>query len=503
MNLEEELRATYEKHDAAYDPSESLARLRHGGYESVRRPWYRRVRGVRRRTQGLALVLAGLVVAAPAVGAVSNWFGIGAPEHAAPSSPTLGSGAPLPGTDRLMPLRVRDPQGGPPWGVRVMRTTRGDTCVQVGRVEDGTIGSLGIDHLWHDDGLFHAFPSNTTPDLYGSNCAATDGAGHGFANLSFGGLPSSASWNPNTNGKLGPGCLVGVGNERPPRCPTGSARFVFAGLLGPDATSITYKAPDGSLQTEKTVGRDGAYLLVFRSNKKTCNLYQTNLSGVRGDCSNSAGAMPSPGPVGAIESVTYSDGHTCHVKPAAPKHLSRAALMRYELGEVCPPVGYVATKAKHVTAADVATPIKVRLSEGRHWCLRGAPYRPNTLAWKLCDGAVPTGYTRVNPPHPLMFAADVSLVARVPVTSSRSWYQISFRDRGRLCGTGGELGDGDVRAGEKLRFQITGSIGRQCPGVDRGASSGGRSVTCTAPRPSALWPASGCGPARTRCWSVT
>jgi hypothetical protein len=63
-----------------------------------------------------------------------------------------------PGDSRLLPIRVADPQGGPPWGLRLVRTTRGDTCVQLGRVQDGQLGSLGIADAWDNDHRFHPIP---------------------------------------------------------------------------------------------------------------------------------------------------------------------------------------------------------------------------------------------------------------------------------------------------------------------------------------------------------
>ena len=64
---------------------------------------------------------------------------------------------------RVLPLRVADPDGGPPWGLRVARTSRGLLCVEVGRVVGGRIGVLGRDGAFHDDGAFHPFAENYLP----------------------------------------------------------------------------------------------------------------------------------------------------------------------------------------------------------------------------------------------------------------------------------------------------------------------------------------------------
>src|SRR4051794_25652870 len=89
--------------------------------------WYARVRWPI-RGHGLGIAIAALVVAAPAVaavGAASGWFSAGKPDLFYPASSTSGLGKSIPGT-RMLPIRVADPDGGPPWGMRLVRTSRGD-----------------------------------------------------------------------------------------------------------------------------------------------------------------------------------------------------------------------------------------------------------------------------------------------------------------------------------------------------------------------------------------
>jgi hypothetical protein len=154
------------------------------------RRWHLRLLGVV-RAHRLAAVVAALVIATPtvaAVGAVSGWFGLGQPDVSYPVSASSGLGQTVPGT-RMLPIRVADPGGGPPWGLRLVKTTRGDTCVQVGRVEYGELGSLGIDDSWGNDHRFHPIsPNDGVADL----CGATDGAGHGFVSSTRHGWPASA-----------------------------------------------------------------------------------------------------------------------------------------------------------------------------------------------------------------------------------------------------------------------------------------------------------------------
>jgi hypothetical protein len=469
--------------------------VEHDMAEAVRRhahmPWYIRIRDIG-RSRALVVVLAALVVATPAVGAVSNWFGLGAPDRFPPQSATQFAGRALPGTSELLPLRVPDPQGGPPWGLRVVRTTRSDTCIQLGRIEDGKLGSLGIDYAWNDDHLFHPFPNTSI----GDDCGTTDAVGDGFVNVAYSGVVANANPRSGASGPQARSCRpLNEGQRDAPLCPPGSTRVIFMGLLGPDATSVTYQAPDGSLKTESTSGSNGAYLLVFTRNKTTCNLYTHGQFGGFGPCggTESIGGA-SPDPIGAVKAVGYRDGHTCRVtmpqplymadrallqqvkrlgrrgfdSPAGKKlqaaflareHLKSGWLLKYMTGQRCPPVGYVAQKVKPVTAAEVATPISVRTIRARVWCSRKGVYRANTFSWIPCSGKVSSGYQRIDmTPHHYYdpeVLANISLTARQPVTSSHSWYEIFISDPGgcQSGGTGGALGFGNIRTGQKLRFQ--------------------------------------------------
>jgi hypothetical protein len=42
-------------------------------------------------------------------------------------------------------------------------TTRGEICVQIGRLDDGQLGQLGIDGAFHDDGRFHPLAPDILP----------------------------------------------------------------------------------------------------------------------------------------------------------------------------------------------------------------------------------------------------------------------------------------------------------------------------------------------------
>lgn len=119
--------------------SDYFSTVRQGLADAVERRayrrWYQRPRIPHGRS--LAVVVVALVVAAPAVGEVSGWFSPGQPDATGSPSPASLFGVVRPGQSRMLPIRVADPQGGPPWGLRLVRTTRGDTCVQLGRVQGG------------------------------------------------------------------------------------------------------------------------------------------------------------------------------------------------------------------------------------------------------------------------------------------------------------------------------------------------------------------------------
>lgn len=452
--------------------------------DAVRRrahvPWYvRTLRGI--KAHRLVVVLAALVVATPAVGATTNWFGFGAPDRF-PSQPAAGMsiGRALVGTARLLPLRVPDPQGGPPWGVALVRTTRGDTCIQLGRVDNGRLGSLGIDDAWNNDHLFHPFPNTAE----GTDCGTTDAAGHGFVNVSYTGTVASANPTAGARGPQASTChgpliylnrLLGprTGARAPsqhgrqdsrPACPPGSTRIIFVGLLGPDAASITYQAPSGSLRTERTVGPDGAYLVVFPLTFHTCRLYTTGPLGGYGPCggSESQGGA-SPDPIGAIKAVTYRDGRVCHVggnpvvlrsvrafqqafihrlqprrhasltanqraalrtallKFLATHHISVADYrnaVREERQGGCPAVGYLATRQPHLTPSEVESPVTVKIL----------------------------------PPKYGEFQVDLIFTARQPVSSSSSWYEDYITNPASCPSTaqGGQVGFGNVRRGQVI-----------------------------------------------------
>jgi hypothetical protein len=206
---------------------------------------------------------------------------------------TAGEGIPVPGGARLLPLRAADPAGGLPWGMRIIHTTRGLICVQIGRVYDGQLGQLGVDGAFHDDGRFHPLPTDALPDVLANaggwmagNCASP---GEIYAGDSVG-LQLSAATSPSQR--------AGVPADR---------REISFGLLGVHAVSVTYR--EGSkTRTQPVLPGLGAYLIVQRysSGRPLGSASETDGRDEPGNYSSPAG------PNGALTAITYSyAGRSC------------------------------------------------------------------------------------------------------------------------------------------------------------------------------------------------
>lgn len=226
------------------------------------------------------------------------------PEHVE-RDPERGVGVPTDQVGRLLALRVPDPDGGPPWGIRIVATTRGMQCLQAGRVVGDQLGLLGQDGIGGDDGRFHPLPPATAggtsflcqlPDANGRFFGSVDK--HSYAS---GDAPVRACREPYER------------SRKEPPCPKAHARRIAFGLLGPEATKVTFR--DGSTQVP-TEG-EGAYLFV------------TDDTG--GETVSGAGGGPIAGmPWSGVRRVDYRDGTRCPTK---------------KLQAGCPPKGYVEPKA--------------------------------------------------------------------------------------------------------------------------------------------------------------
>lgn len=190
----------------------------------------------------VALVLAGGAIAAAATGVLN-----GSPVQEPEGTPTAnaGDGVPVPGGSHLLALRAADPEGGLPWGMRIVHTTRGATCVQIGRVQNGWLGQLGIDGAYHDDGRFHPLSPDVLP------------IDNGYANISciLSGqtlMGRSPTQDRNAEWMVGPRRVNSTAQN---------LRSISYGLLGPHAVSISYRTATGT-QTRPVSPGSGAYMIV-------------------------------------------------------------------------------------------------------------------------------------------------------------------------------------------------------------------------------------------------
>ncbi|HWK26435.1 MAG TPA: hypothetical protein VNS09_07735 [Solirubrobacter sp.] len=283
-----------------------------------RRRWWR---------SGLLLGLVPLCAATVAVAATTGILS-GEPVKNPPDlhlSPKRGLGV-LVGPGQLLDVRAQDPAGGPPWALRMVKTSRGLGCVQIGRLVDGTLGVLGQDGAFADDGRFHERGAEI---LQQTDCQQADGAGHVFIALSAVGLPASGD---------ALGCKPRpIDDDHRPLCPPGSLRTIFYGLLGPDAVAVTYRDADGAVVREPVKGPEGAYLVV---------------RGLEPTRRNVGYFVPSATPASGLRTVEYRDGTTCQVG-TRPRHAG------------CPLKGFVAPKLETVTREQLATPVRLHVGTRR------------------------------------------------------------------------------------------------------------------------------------------
>lgn len=253
------------------------------------------IAGLRRRVPALGALLAAGVVLTGGALAAAGVIQVGAPlgSPAPKVDPHRGDGAPIPSSSRVLALRVPDPAGGPPWGLRVIKTTRGATCVQAGRVVDGRLGVLGRDGVAGDDGKFHPLLRGT-PGVPG--CVPDDAAGHAYISTAMGTMASGPS--PRPACRDAEGYPAGL-----PPCPAQDARLLVFGLLGPGVAAIGYHDGDRFLR-RRVQAPDGGYLLVFaRAGRQ--NAF-------------SIAAKPSVG--FAIRRIYYRDGTSCGGKVGPDRH---------------------------------------------------------------------------------------------------------------------------------------------------------------------------------------
>jgi hypothetical protein len=357
----------------------------------------------------------GLVLVGCAFGA--GLIQLGAPAKTTPifSNPRAELGALVPGTVRLLPVTTPDPQGGPRWGMRVLSTNRGVGCIQVGRLVDGKLGALGQDGAFGDDGRFHELPVSSSFDQFA--CAALDGKGRIFNNVTVGDQPASAAWFfGSSTGCVPPGTTPAANPHNNKTCAQSDERNLYYGLLGPAAKSITYVI-GGHRRTVATAGADGAYLLVTKA--PVHQLFDFPGGGT-------TDVVPVDGP---ITELHYRNGATCHLTSRSWIGGKSACTPSLEV-----PVGY-ASVANAPTRAQVATPLRVRLvrnAAGKH-------------------------------------EIALSFTSRVAITEDRSNYSLNWREPNMPPQAyGGESTHADIAAGQTVTMRI----GRLGPPLRAGVTSG-------------------------------
>jgi hypothetical protein len=313
----------------------------------------------RRRWSGLrssrwrvlpAMLLLVLIVAAVAI--ASGLISFGAPAASVPvfANPRAGLGRIAPGTVRLLPVSAPDPHGGLPWGMRVLSTTRGVGCLQVGRLLDGRLVALGQDGAFGNDGRAHELPLSTNVERL--NCKFVDGRGQIFDSVTIKSQAASAA--PGVHCEP-PGTYAPSHHAAFSTCPLADERNLYYGMLGPDATSLTYSA-GGTSHTVATVGGDGAYLIVTPG---TTHRY-----------SGAAGSRERAGLYASDEVPVYSPITTIDYRGGATCHLMTSERWIYGPQACAPPLaepfGWVQVGVP--THAQLATPIRatlIRDAEGR------------------------------------------------------------------------------------------------------------------------------------------
>jgi hypothetical protein len=415
------------------------AAQRQGGAPQHRRP------GARLLGRGNALGWAATLVSillglggAAAVGVFRTGTPVG-PE--VPPAPDAGEGVAIAGSVQLLGIRAADPAGGPAWGLRMMRTTRGLTCLQLGRVELGTVGVLGEDGAFANDRRFHPLSANRHAPF---DCGVTDANGNGFLNVSSSDSPASGL----LGGGAAGGCIAGPDYNsalHEPRCPVGDLRDVYYGLLGPDATAITYRTAGGPRTT--ATGPDGAYLVV--------------LPHAVGGCAPShAAGCPLSGPgvsggpqleAGAISAVHYRDGHSCS-NPVQPAGAS-----------ACPTVGFLAPPTHSFTAAELAAPVSVRAIPAERYCEAHQRVEP-------CGARTPEGARQITGERSSLLV-DIAFTSRVAIPDTSSYIHFLSFPKSPSCTAGGEGGptSANIHAGERVLIQEL--MPYSCPGIIHGSIS--------------------------------
>ena len=222
-----------------------VASVRAGAIDLAEQPTPNAPQVRRWRRAPLIACIVGLAVAGGAL-AATGVLPIGSPLDE-PPVPILPGGSPVlvEGQTRVLPLRVADPAGGPPWALRIFRTDRGASCLQVGQAYRGRFGTVTADAA----GTETFRPLKALP---GSNSLC--------GGVERDGVPVLRGLRK----------VVSVGGSADPRrcngrpCPITDVRVIRYGTLGPAARSATFINAAGKPVTSMQLApkNGGAYLFV-------------------------------------------------------------------------------------------------------------------------------------------------------------------------------------------------------------------------------------------------
>jgi hypothetical protein len=352
------------------------------------------------------LLLAGGTLALAATGVILTGAAV---PVTAPVGPSEGVGVPV--SSHLLGLRVQDPDGGPPWGMRIVETSRGLVCAQVGRVHDGQLGEIGRDGAFGDDGLFHPFPSEVVQTFPGGSTedgTEIDGGTCALAgSAEWGSAVAAELWAVDRNAAFAGGPPVAL--------PTAQKRDISYGILGPRGLSVTYR--EGSaVRSESVVPGVGAYLIVQPG---AASDHQGS-----GEAPGTQTPGYGPGTDGALATITYEqNGSTCEngydARTGAKVAIARA----------CPPPRAPAPAAPASSASSSQVHPAVRLRVRSH----------------------------------RVIAADVSFAAPFPVRGAAEGYSLWSKG----CGPKGEgsaaaVFNRDVARGATVHMELADPFAARC-----------------------------------------
>lgn len=215
-------------------------------------PRVRRITGWRLRRMPAIAIAVVLVLVGGAVAVAATGLLEGSPvKPEGIVSAVRGKGVPLAGQTSGLLLRTPDPAGGLPWAIRLVHTTRGQICVEVGRVEGSRLGELGTDSAFGDDGRFHPLAPDALTTLGQVECVPP--------RVTL--IAEEPSADDNAVRVLPEDQLAERSGRPRVLPPTSHLRTLAYGLLGPHAVSVTFRSPTG-FQTMPVTGREGAFLII-------------------------------------------------------------------------------------------------------------------------------------------------------------------------------------------------------------------------------------------------